>query len=268
MLDTEIITSMCCQATHAANDQPVTVRYSSFFVTDHSWFPNDEKAMQIIDRSRCVYSKCLLQFVSAFCTSDVLLTQQVHVDPLFADCGMADSIAKGQDFFQQAQKETKRTSSFFGKSTACTQAVPTIVQGLHACSPQTMFIAFLHMVDAGKRQHEEAAELLEKAANYYKLGKAWKEATEAYRQLAQIQIKQDSKHDAANAYVEGAKCAMKVAPGEAVGLLQIGSAFVYRHGPFEHGSQTAARHSRGAGKAGLKEEAIQFYMQAADPVCH
>lgn len=36
------------------------------------------------------------------------------------------------------------------------------------------------------------------------------------------QIKLDSKHDAANAYVEGAKCAMK-APGggEAVGMLQV-----------------------------------------------
>jgi hypothetical protein len=46
---------------------------------------------------------------------------------LVADCGMAESVAKGQEFFQQAQKKLKGFS-FFGKSTACTQAVPNIVQ--------------------------------------------------------------------------------------------------------------------------------------------
>ncbi len=94
------------------------------------------------------------------------------------------SVAKGDDLFQKAQKKLKGFS-FFGGS-----------------------------------KNEEAAEMLEKASNYYKLGKGWKEAVAAYSLLAEVQTKLDSKHDAANAYVEGAKCAMKYNPAEAVQLLQ------------------------------------------------
>jgi hypothetical protein len=52
------------------------------------------------------------------------------------------------------------------------------------------------------------------------LKQAWKQAAEAYRQLASVHVKLDSKHDAASCYVEGAKALMKVAPAEAVLLLQ------------------------------------------------
>jgi len=49
---------------------------------------------------------------------------------------------------------------------------------------------------------------------------AWKPAAEAYQQLAAVQMKLDSKHDAASSYVEGAKALMKVSPAEAVPMLQ------------------------------------------------
>lgn len=113
-------------------------------------------------------------------------------------------------------------------------------------------------------KNEEAAELLEKAANYYKLGKAWREATEAYRQLAGIQIKQDSKHDAANAYVEGAKCAMKVQPAEAVVLLQSAVELYTDMGRLNMAARQLRDIAEAQEKQGLKEEAIQFYSQAAD----
>ncbi len=96
---------------------------------------------------------------------------------------MGDNVAKGDDFMQKADKKLK-AFSFFGS------------------------------------KNDEAAELLEKACNYYKLGKAWREAVKAYRKLAEVQVKLDSKHDAANAYVEGAKCAMKYDSGEGVTMLQ------------------------------------------------
>lgn len=113
-------------------------------------------------------------------------------------------------------------------------------------------------------KNEEAAELLEKAANYYKLGKAWREATEAYRQLAGIQIKQDSKHDAANAYVEGAKCAMKVQPQEAVVLLQSAVELYTDMGRLNMAARQLRDIADAQEKQGLKEEALQFYAQAAD----
>lgn len=105
---------------------------------------------------------------------------------------------------------------------------------------------------------------MEKAANYYKLGKAWKEATEAYRQLAALQIKQDSKHDAANAYVEGAKCAMKVQPADAVALLQSAVHLYTDMGRLNMAARQLRDIAEAQEKQGLKEEAIQFYMQAAD----
>jgi alpha-soluble NSF attachment protein len=117
--------------------------------------------------------------------------------------------------------------------------------------------------NAGNK-NEEAAELLEKSANYFKLGKAWREATEAYRQLAAIQIKQDSKHDAANAYVEGAKCAMKVQPQGAVVLLQSAVELYTDMGRLNMAARQLRDIAEAQEKQGLKEEALQFYSQAAD----
>ncbi|KAF8072609.1 ASNAP2 [Scenedesmus sp. PABB004] len=140
---------------------------------------------------------------------------------------MADSVAKGAEYFAQAQKKLK-SFSFFGNKT------------------------------------EEAAELLEKAANYYKLGKAWREATEAYTQLAGLQIKQDSKHDAANAYVEGAKCAMKASPGEGVALLQQAVHLYTDMGRLNMAARQLRDIAEAQEKQGLKDEAAAFYGQAAD----
>jgi alpha-soluble NSF attachment protein len=118
-------------------------------------------------------------------------------------------------------------------------------------------------ITAGNKT-EEAIELLEKAANYYKLGKAWPEATEAYRQLAGLQIKQDSKHDAAASYVEGAKCAMKASPADGVPLLQSAVHLYTDMGRLNMAARQLRDIADAQEKQGLKEEAIAFYGQAAD----
>ncbi|KAL0866390.1 hypothetical protein Bca101_045508 [Brassica carinata] len=59
-------------------------------------------------------------------------------------------------------------------------------------------------------KYEDAANLLEKAANSYKLAKSWDQAGKAYLKLADCHLKSDSKHDAANAYAEAANCYKKV----------------------------------------------------------
>lgn len=70
------------------------------------------------------------------------------------------------------------------------------------------------------KKYDEIAEMLQQAANQYKLAKAWNDAAEAYKQLADICIKMDSKHEAATAYVEGAKVVAKVNPTVATFMLQ------------------------------------------------
>ena len=140
---------------------------------------------------------------------------------------MADNVARGNELYAKADKKLKGFG-FFGN------------------------------------KYEEAAEMLEKAANYYKLGKAWKEAVEAYKLLAQVQTKQNSKHDAASAYVEGAKCAMKANPGEAVILLQQAVELYTDMGRLNMAARQLRDIAEAQEKQGLKEEAMQFYTQAAD----
>ncbi|CAN6829350.1 unnamed protein product, partial [Brassica oleracea] len=69
-------------------------------------------------------------------------------------------------------------------------------------------------------KYEDAADLLEKAANSYKLAKSWDQAGKAYLKLADCHLKSDSKHDAANAYAEAAKCYKKVDTNEAASCLE------------------------------------------------
>lgn len=207
-------------------------------------------------------------------TSSKVQLPALSPDSLCAERDMADSVAKGEELFAAAQKKLK-SFSFFGESDqspardpaprdpTCFQAaagaaaLPSskAVNKQPACDPPCV---------ATGNKNEEAAELLEKAANYFKLGKAWREATEAYRQLAAIQIKQDSKHDAASAYVEGAKCAMKVQPQEAVGLLQSAVELYTDMGRLNMAARQLRDIAEAQEKQGLKEEAIQFYSQAAD----
>jgi alpha-soluble NSF attachment protein len=140
---------------------------------------------------------------------------------------MADNVSKGNELFAKADKKLKGFG-FFGN------------------------------------KYEEAAELLEKAANYYKLGKAWAEAVEAYRLLAQTQLKQNSKHDAATAFVEGAKCAAKVSGTDAVQLLQQAVELYTDMGRLNMAARQLRDIAEQQEKAGAKEEAMQFYTQAAD----
>lgn len=58
-------------------------------------------------------------------------------------------------------------------------------------------------------KYEDAAELFERGANQFKLGKMWKEAGETYMKLADVSMKLESKHDAASALVEAAKAFQK-----------------------------------------------------------
>jgi alpha-soluble NSF attachment protein len=144
---------------------------------------------------------------------------------------MSDSVAKGDDLFAKADKKLK-SFGFFGN------------------------------------KNEEAAELLEKAANYYKLGKAWAEAARAYTTLAEVQLKLDSKHDAATAYVEGAKCAMK-APGGGGGVAMLQQAVdLYTDmGRLNMAARQLKEIGEAQEKAGAKEEAAAFYLQVREECC-
>ncbi|XP_073316481.1 alpha-soluble NSF attachment protein-like [Primulina huaijiensis] len=71
----------------------------------------------------------------------------------------------------------------------------------------------------GSKQ-EDAADLFDKAANAYKLGKSWDQAGAVYIKLANCYLKLDSKHEAANAYADAAHCYKKTNSKESIHCLQ------------------------------------------------
>lgn len=140
---------------------------------------------------------------------------------------MADSAARADEFYKKAEKKLKGWGLFGNK-------------------------------------YEEASDLLEKAGNNYKLAKCWNEAAASYKLLAECHLKQDSKHDAASAYVEASKCAMKVKPQDAVVLLQQAVDMYTDMGRLNMAARQLKEIGEAQEKQGLKEEAIAFYSQAAD----
>ncbi|KAI7735514.1 hypothetical protein M8C21_017872 [Ambrosia artemisiifolia] len=69
-------------------------------------------------------------------------------------------------------------------------------------------------------KHEDAADLYEKAANFYKLGKSWDQAGAVYVKLAECFLKLDSKHEAANAFADAGHCYKKTNTTECISRLE------------------------------------------------
>ncbi|XP_057981051.1 alpha-soluble NSF attachment protein 2 [Malania oleifera] len=69
-------------------------------------------------------------------------------------------------------------------------------------------------------KYEDAADLYDKAANSFKLAKSWDKAAIANVNLASCHLKVDSKHEAAQAYVDAAVCYKKINIKEAISCLE------------------------------------------------
>ncbi|XP_050210593.1 alpha-soluble NSF attachment protein 2 [Mercurialis annua] len=95
---------------------------------------------------------------------------------------MSDQLAKGEDFEKQAEKKLNGFR-FFGS------------------------------------KYEDAADLFDKAANSFKLAKAWDRAGAMYVKLSSCHLKLDSKHEAAQAYVDAGHCYKKTSTNEAISCL-------------------------------------------------
>lgn len=105
---------------------------------------------------------------------------------------------------------------------------------------------------------DEAADLLEKAANSYKLGKCWQKAAGAFIKLADCQFKMESKHEAASCYVDAANCYKKTDLTEAVNMLDKACGIFMETGRLS----MAARHFKDMGEILEKDEKTEAAMQA------
>jgi|TARA_B110000305_G_C19439475_1_gene640967 alpha-soluble NSF attachment protein len=113
-------------------------------------------------------------------------------------------------------------------------------------------------------KYEEAAELLEKACNNYKLAKMWREAADGFALLADCHDKSDSKHDAATAHVDAANALKKIDVDAAVASLRVAVSMFQDMGRLS----ISAKHLKDIGetfeKADKLEGALDAYTQAAD----
>ncbi|PSC74185.1 Alpha-soluble NSF attachment 2 [Micractinium conductrix] len=116
----------------------------------------------------------------------------------------------------------------------------------------------------GGNKYEEAAEMYEKAANQFKLAKAFKEAGETFMKLADVHTKLESRHDAASAWVEAAKAFLKVDQRRAVACLQQAVSLYTDMGRLGMAARQLREIAEVLEKEGDKEESIMFYEQAAD----
>ena len=66
---------------------------------------------------------------------------------------------------------------------------------------------------------DDAAELFQKAGNSFKMAKCWSKAGKAFCSSADIQLKQNAKHEAANMFNEAANAFRKSSPDDALNCL-------------------------------------------------
>lgn len=148
---------------------------------------------------------------------------------------MADNEQKAIQLVAEAEKKEKSSQGFFSS--------------LFGSSSKT----------------EEACELYVRAANSFKMAKKWAEAGQCFCKAALIQLKLQSKHQAAAEYVNASTCYKKGDPNEAVNCLLKAIEIFTDMGRFS----IAAKHHMSVAEIyetelGDIEKAIVNYEQAAD----
>ncbi|EFJ18019.1 hypothetical protein SELMODRAFT_233613 [Selaginella moellendorffii] len=113
-------------------------------------------------------------------------------------------------------------------------------------------------------KYEDTVELLQQAANHYKVAKSWDKAANCFVRVAEMHVKLDSRYEAATSYVDAAKCYMKNKPQDAINALNTATNIFLEMGKLS----IAAKHFKDVGELYEKEEkwqeAMESYEKAAD----
>eukprot|EP00217_Crustomastix_stigmatica_P008232 CAMPEP_0183790676 /NCGR_PEP_ID=MMETSP0803_2-20130417/1268_1 /TAXON_ID=195967 /ORGANISM="Crustomastix stigmata, Strain CCMP3273" /LENGTH=287 /DNA_ID=CAMNT_0026034929 /DNA_START=44 /DNA_END=904 /DNA_ORIENTATION=- len=113
-------------------------------------------------------------------------------------------------------------------------------------------------------KYEDAVEYFEKAANIYKVNKAWNEAGETFLRMSECHLKCDSQHEAASACVDAANCFKKTDQSRAVASFEMAIKHFMEMGRLS----IAAKHYKDMGEIleaeGEAERAVRCFEKAAD----
>ncbi|RCV41990.1 hypothetical protein SEVIR_9G177700v4 [Setaria viridis] len=115
-----------------------------------------------------------------------------------------------------------------------------------------------------RNKYEDAADLLDKAGNFFKLAKNWSRAAAVYKKIADCHLQGDGKHEAASAYVEAANCYKKFSPQDAAQALDSAVNLFLEIGRLN----MAARYSKDIGEIYQQEQDLEnaavYLNRAAD----
>ncbi|KAL2549837.1 Alpha-soluble NSF attachment protein 2 [Forsythia ovata] len=140
---------------------------------------------------------------------------------------MADQIARGVEFEKKAEKKLSGWGLFGSK-------------------------------------YEDAADLFDKAANAFKLGKSWDQAGAVYVKLASCHLKLDSKHEAANSYADAAHCYKKTNTKESISCLEQSVNLFLEIGRLNMSARYYKEIAELYEQEQNLEQAINYYEKAAD----
>uniref|UniRef100_A0A061S826 Alpha-soluble NSF attachment protein n=1 Tax=Tetraselmis sp. GSL018 TaxID=582737 RepID=A0A061S826_9CHLO len=113
-------------------------------------------------------------------------------------------------------------------------------------------------------KYEDAVELLDKAFNQFKLGKAWKEAAETCVQLTDVHAKLDSQHEVASCWVEAASCYKKISASDAIRCLIKAEEAYEEMGRLQMAARQYKSIAELQEEQGHKDECLKSYARAAD----
>jgi alpha-soluble NSF attachment protein len=113
-------------------------------------------------------------------------------------------------------------------------------------------------------RNEDALELYTKAANLYKMSKMWKEAGDCFVKTVQCHHKLDSKHEAAQAFVEAANCYRRTSPQDAQKYFALAIDMYTGMGRFSTAAKLEKELAELYEKENDDENAVLHYQNAAD----
>uniref|UniRef100_A0A0G4IC66 Soluble NSF attachment protein n=1 Tax=Chromera velia CCMP2878 TaxID=1169474 RepID=A0A0G4IC66_9ALVE len=117
----------------------------------------------------------------------------------------------------------------------------------------------------GERRFAEAAELYQQAANAFKLNKQWKDAGDAFMQLAACHRECGSQFEEASAYQEAGNVLKRLSSRDSEGPYKKASELLAQGGRFgQAGKILRALAEAFQAEGGKEKEAIQYFREAAN----
>jgi alpha-soluble NSF attachment protein len=123
---------------------------------------------------------------------------------------------------------------------------------------------FERLMGDPKQRNQDAADLLQKAANCFKLAKKLDLAADAFSKAAECSLRADSKHDAATAYSNASQALRKINTAESVQYLQKSTDIYLDEGRFSIAAKNMKDIAEIYEAEGVIDKPMEYYNKTVD----